>query len=77
MSWSGARDRLVQRALDDGWAAVGVGGVTAFDTARGRALAAVEEGRLDGMPWFSRERVEKSADLRPRYPWVRAVVSLA
>jgi epoxyqueuosine reductase len=77
MGWSVARDRLVQRALDDGWAAVGVGGVAAFDTARGRALAAVEEGRLDGMPWFSRERVEKSADLRPRYPWARAVVSLA
>ena len=77
MDWVAVRDQVVRRALDDGWAAVGVGGLGAFPTARGRALAAIEEGRLEGMPWFSRERVEASADMRPRYPWARAVVSLA
>jgi epoxyqueuosine reductase len=77
MSWTPLRDRLLSRALDDGWAAVGVAGVAPFGPARDRALAAIEEGRLEGMPWFSRERVEASADLAPRYPWARAVVSLA
>ncbi len=77
MSWAEVRDRLVRQALDDGWAAVGVGGMAAFRRARGRALDAVDEGRLEGMPWFSRERVEASADMRPRYPWARSIISLA
>ena len=77
MDWSSARDQLVAHALEQGWAAAGVAPVAPDPIARGRALGAIAEGRMDGMPWFSPERVEAAADLGKRYPWARSIVSLA
>lgn len=70
-------ESLKQEARRIGFAAAGIAGVEPFDTARERALQAVEAGRMDGMPWFTAERVRASADLGARYPWARSIVSLA
>jgi epoxyqueuosine reductase len=77
MDWAEARDRLVAHALGSGWAAAGVAGLAPFRTARARAHDAIAAGRMDGMPWLSMERIDSAADLRRRYPWARAAISLA
>ena len=48
-----------------------------FEEARGRALAAIAAGRMDGMAWFTPERVRCSADLGRRLPWARSLLALA
>ncbi len=60
-----------------GFAAVGIASVEPFQEARDRALAAVDEGRMDGMPWYTRERVIASADIGGRYAWARSLIALA
>jgi len=77
MDWVDARDRLIAHALESGWAAAGVAGLTPFRTARARTRDAITAGRMDGMPWLSLERIDSAADLGRRYPWARAAISLA
>jgi epoxyqueuosine reductase len=77
MDWVEVRDRLVAHALESGWAAAGVAGLAPFRTARARAREAIDAGRMDGMPWLSLERIDSAADLRRRYPWAQAAISLA
>jgi epoxyqueuosine reductase len=77
MDWIEVRDRLIANALSSGWAAAGVASLAPFKRARQRTLSAIEAGRMDGMPWLSPERIESAADLRRRYPWARAAISLA
>ena len=60
-----------------GFAACGVTSVRPFTEARTNALAAIDAGRMDGMPWYTRERVVVSADIGARYPWARSIVALA
>jgi epoxyqueuosine reductase len=60
-----------------GFAAFGVTSGRPFTEARARALAAIDAGRMEGMPWYTRERVDASADIGGRYPWVRSIVALA
>jgi len=60
-----------------GFVACGVTSARPFTEARSRALAAIEGGRMDGMAWYTRERVEGAADLGGRYPWARSIVALA
>jgi len=71
------RESLVARALASGWAAAGVAALEPFDLERRRALDAIDAGRMDGMEWFTRERVEAAADLRARYPWAQSAIVLA
>jgi epoxyqueuosine reductase len=60
-----------------GFAACGVTSVRPFTEARTRALAAIDAGRMDGMAWYTKDRVEASADIGARYPWARSLVALA
>jgi len=60
-----------------GFAAVGIASVEPFERDRERALRAIDEGRMRGMPWYTVERVRAASDLRGRYPWSRSIVSLA
>jgi epoxyqueuosine reductase len=71
------KEQLIAEARRSGFAAAGVTSTRPFGEARRRALRAIDEGRMDGMPWYTRERVEASADLRRRYPWARSIVALA
>jgi epoxyqueuosine reductase len=59
-----------------GFAACGVTSARPFTEARTNALAAIDAGRMDGMPWYTRERVVASADIGARYPWARSIVAL-
>jgi epoxyqueuosine reductase len=60
-----------------GFANCGVTSALPFNEARARGLDAIEAGRMEGMPWYSRERVEASADIGARYPWARSIIALA
>ena len=75
------RDSLKRELVDEarrlGFAAAGVTSTRPFRQARRRALRAIEQGRMDGMPWYTRERVDSAADLRTRYPWARSILALA
>jgi epoxyqueuosine reductase len=77
MDWSSARDQVIAHALESGWAEAGVSSLAPYHRARARALGAIGEGRMEGMPWFSPERVEEASDLGGRYPWAKSVLSLA
>ena len=75
--WLKLRDQLIAEARRQGWAAAGVTSVAPFTIARQHALDAIAEGRMEGMPWYTAERVEKASDLGARYPWAQSVVALA
>ena len=77
MDGAGVKESLVAEARRLGFAAAGVTSTRPFAEARRRALRAIDEGRMDGMPWYTRERVESAADLRRRYPWARSIIALA
>jgi epoxyqueuosine reductase len=68
---------LLAEAHRLGFVAAGVTSTRPFRQARRRALRAIDEGRMDGMEWYSRERVEAAADLKSRYPWARSILALA
>ncbi|HEX6537858.1 MAG TPA: tRNA epoxyqueuosine(34) reductase QueG [Candidatus Dormibacteraeota bacterium] len=68
---------LVAEARRLGFVAAGVTSARPFGRARKRALRAIEQGRMDGMAWYTRERVDAAADLRARYPWARSILALA
>ncbi|MFZ0918679.1 MAG: QueG-associated DUF1730 domain-containing protein, partial [Candidatus Dormiibacterota bacterium] len=60
-----------------GFSACGITSMLPFTDASDRALAAIDAGRMDGMPWFTRDRVAASADIGGRYPWARSIIALA
>ncbi|MGH7687212.1 MAG: tRNA epoxyqueuosine(34) reductase QueG [Candidatus Dormibacteria bacterium] len=68
---------LLAEARRIGFVAAGVTSSRPFRQARRRALRAIDAGRMDGMAWFTRERVDAAADLRARYPWARSILALA
>ncbi|HWW09282.1 MAG TPA: tRNA epoxyqueuosine(34) reductase QueG [Candidatus Acidoferrales bacterium] len=71
------KSELIAEASRLGFAAAGVTSVRPFGQARIRALRAITDGRMDGMPWYSRDRVEAASDLRKKHPWARSVLALA
>jgi epoxyqueuosine reductase len=71
------KTELIAEATRLGFATAGLTSVRPFAQARTRALRAIAEGRMDGMPWYSRERVEAASDLRARYPWARSILAVA
>jgi len=71
------KESLRREAMRLGFAACGVTSARPFTEARTRALEAIESGRMDGMAWYTRERVEGAADIAARLPWARSIVALA
>jgi epoxyqueuosine reductase len=71
------KEAMSDQARSLGFSACGVTSARPFTEARGRALDAIDAGRMEGMPWYTRERVEASADIGSRYPWARSIVALA
>jgi epoxyqueuosine reductase len=71
------KSELIAEASRLGFVAAGVTSVRPFGQARVRALRAIAEGRMDGMPWYSRERVQAASDLRAKHPWARSILALA
>ncbi len=60
-----------------GFSEVGVTDLAPFPLAAQRARRALSEGRLEGMPWYTEERIHQAADLGRRFPWGRSLVALA
>ena len=77
MEMTALKAQLGDEARRLGFAACGVTSALPFAEARTRALAAIDAGRMDGMPWYTRERVAAAADIGGRYPWARAIIALA
>ena len=77
MDMAGLKADVREQARRLGFAAFGVTSVRPFAEARTRALAAIDAGRMDGMAWYTRDRVEASADIGGRYPWARSIIALA
>jgi epoxyqueuosine reductase len=71
------RQVLELEARRQGFAEVGVTDLAPFDQAAARARRALAEGRMNGMPWYTEERVNQAADLRRRFPWGRSLVALS
>jgi epoxyqueuosine reductase QueG len=57
MDMSQLKVELGREARRLGFAACGVTSVRPFTEAKEHALAALDAGRMDGMPWYTRERV--------------------
>ncbi|MGH7609479.1 MAG: tRNA epoxyqueuosine(34) reductase QueG [Candidatus Dormibacteria bacterium] len=72
-----ARKELEHRARQLGFTEVGVTDLAPFTKAAARAQAAIAQGRMAGMPWYTEERVEQARDLGARFPWGRSLVALA
>ncbi len=70
-------DDLKTRAHELGFVAVGVTDAAPFVEAEAAALERTEDGLMDGLPWWSRERVRGSGDPKRATPAARSVVALA
>ncbi|GAC1479013.1 MAG: tRNA epoxyqueuosine(34) reductase QueG [Candidatus Dormibacteria bacterium] len=70
-------DDLKTRARELGFVAVGATGAEPFIEAETAALTRTGEGLMDGLTWWSAERVRSSADPGRRTPGARSVVALA
>ena len=77
MSWSDVKAEVVAEARRIGFAAAGVTSMEPFTREGERAMRAIDEGRMQGMEWYSRTRVMAATDLRSRYPWARSILALA
>jgi epoxyqueuosine reductase len=71
------RQLLEIEAHRQGFSEVRVTDLAPFDQAAERARRALAEGRLQGMPWYTEERISQAADLGRRFPWGRSLVALS
>ena len=77
MDWSKRKEELRAEARRAGFAAAGITSMAPFVKEGERALRAIDEGRMQGMPWYSHARVRAATDLQPRYPWAQSILALA
>lgn len=71
------RELLEIEARREGFAEVGVTDLAPLHEAAERARRALAEGRMEGMPWYTEERINDAADLGRRFPWGRSLVALS
>lgn len=64
-------------ARDLGFCAVGVTSARPFDETRQVTQRRIAEGLMDGLPWFTAERIERACDPQRLLPGARSLVSLA
>ncbi|MGH7641899.1 MAG: tRNA epoxyqueuosine(34) reductase QueG [Candidatus Dormibacteria bacterium] len=64
-------------ARRQGFVGVGVTDLAPFDEATQRARQALAAGRMEGMPWYTEERINQAGDLGLRFPWGRSLVALS
>ena len=82
MNSTGNDPALVTQAVKEaaaqfGFDVVGVTSADAFSDRGETAKERVSEGLMDGLPWFTEERVERGADPRSLLPNARSIISLA
>ena len=69
----GLIDRL---ARDVGFDLVAVTGAADFDDDRETAARRIDDGLMDGLPWFTKARVERGASPKELLPGARSIISL-
>ena len=73
----GALRRLVDRAASDaGFDLVAVAAADEFAAERDAAFRRIDDGLMDGLPWFTKERVQRGARPQELLPGARSVISL-
>lgn len=69
--------RVIERlAHAAGFDLVAVADAAVFDHDRDAALQRVEDGLMDGLPWFTRQRVEDGTDPESLLPGARSIISV-
>ena len=66
-------DRL---AREVGFDVVAVAEASTFDADRAVALQRIDAGLMDGLPWFTKQRVERGTDPETLLPGARSIISL-
>lgn len=74
---AGLREGLLAYCQQRGCSSVGIAAVAPFDVARRRALKAIALGRMEGMDWYTTQRVEAASDIQKRFPWAKSFISIA
>ncbi|MBI4329200.1 MAG: tRNA epoxyqueuosine(34) reductase QueG [Chloroflexi bacterium] len=64
-------------AREMGFDLVGISSAEPFTERSQATLQRVQEGLMDGLPWFTKERVSRGADPRHILPTARSIISLA
>lgn len=71
------KDDLETRARELGFVAVGTTTAEPFREAEAAALERTEQGLMDGLTWWTKERIAASAEPRRRTPTAQSIVALA
>ena len=65
-----------QAARDAGFDLVAVTSADAFASDRDEALRRIDDGLMDGLPWFNAQRVRRGTDPETLLPGARSIISL-
>ncbi len=71
------KSRIVSHARDLGFDMVRVTTADPFPQDAKSAVESIKEGRMDGMPWFTEERVERAADPQKLLPGAKSIIAVA
>ncbi len=70
------RQWVDQAARDAGFDLVAVTSADAFASDRDEALRRIDDGLMDGLPWFNAQRVQRGTDPETLLPGARSIISL-
>ena len=71
------KDRVVRYARDLGFDLVRIASAEPLTPHREVALERVRQGYMDGMPWYTEERVRKASDPQELLPGARSIIAVA
>ncbi len=71
-----SRQAIERRAKEAGFDLIAVTDAALFDSDRDIALRRIDDGLMDGLPWFTKQRVEHGTDPEYLLPGARSIVSL-
>ena len=70
------RQQINRLARDAGFDLVAVADAAEFAADRDAALRRIDDGLLDGLPWFTKDRVQRGANPQELLPGARSIIAL-
>ena len=70
------KTHITEYAIECGFDLVRITGADEFVKDRDAALARIEDGKMDGLPWFTESRVRRGADPQALLPGARSIICL-
>lgn len=70
------KSHITDYAIQCGFDLVRITGADEFAEDREAALARIQAGQMDGLPWFTESRVERGSDPRKLLPGARSIICL-